>query len=55
MKEEGSGTKSEVLGIIANYHENYYGGWQVINQMLRLAGYTKAEYEAWLCHQQNAN
>jgi len=49
--ESGSGTKSEVMSIIADFDENYYGGGQVLNSMIRSAGYTRSEYERWLQYQ----
>ncbi len=43
--QDGSGTKSEVMSIIADYDENFNGD---PRPLLHKAGYTLEEYKNWL-------
>lgn len=43
--ESGSGTKSEVMSIIADYEENYNGD---PRPLLHKAGYNLEDYKNWL-------
>jgi len=43
--QDGSGTKSEVMAIVADYDENYNGD---PRPLLHKAGYTLEEYKNWV-------